>query len=66
MAEISSAAFSCETSDLSGGQSRRLSMRNMGSTVKGKRLEFVSAKRAASPLQGRAATIERTEHRFDN
>ena len=31
-----------------------------------KRLEFVSAKRAASPLQGRAATIERTEHWFES
>ena len=31
-----------------------------------KRPEFVSAKRAASPLQGRAATIERTEHWFES
>ena len=33
VAEISSAAFSCETSDLSSGQSRRLSMRNIGSII---------------------------------
>ena len=32
VAEISSAAFSCETSDLPGGQSRRLSMRIVGSS----------------------------------
>ena len=32
-------------------------------SAKGKRPEFVSAKRAASALQARAATIERTERR---
>ena len=37
----------------------------MGSAA-GKRPKFVSAKRAASPLQGRAATIERTEHWFES
>ena len=31
-------------------------------SAEGKRPEFVGAKRAASLLQGRAATIERTEH----
>ncbi len=37
-----------------------------GLSAAGKRPEFVSAKRAASPLQGRAATIERTEHWFES
>ena len=35
-------------------------------SAEGKRPEFVNAKRAASPFQGRAATIERTEHRFES
>ena len=41
------------------------SVSTVGSAA-GKRPEFVSAKRAASPLQGRAATIERTEHWFES
>ena len=34
-------------------------------SAEGKRPEFVGAKRAASALQARAATIELSEHRFD-